>query len=393
MVPSVRNRLRPQGVTRRGADSWRLCPVLEAHPSQRYVSKGRRRYGDLPRIFISYRRHDSAAQAGRLYDELSNHFGKNAVYRDVDSMKPGVDFVERIERELKSAAAVIVVIGNSWLDATDAAGRRRLELADDYVRLELVAAFEQGKPVIPVLLGGAVMPNAAELPDDLAPLPRANALELVDRYWKWGVRDLIERLEEILRAPPGTTGVDSHLELEQQQASERDRLMREHATEDFLTMYGVKERTPDEVVRELTELRRSEPLLGAVVAAKPDVRDIGGGRGFFGMGESLTEGLLVATPTRLLYLVQPWTQLKTFEYPYERLAEVRLEPRKFIDTSRWYWRTDVLELHLSMDSGDATKFRVHDVRAWRTNAIALADVIHDRTADGVVDLDYQESDE
>ncbi len=193
------------------------------------------------------RRDDAPAQAGRLYNELADHFGKYAVYRDVDSMKPGVDFVDRIERELRSSAVVVAMIGESWLDITDASGRRRLDLPNDYVRLELATAVRQGKPVIPLLVNRARMPGADELPEDLAPLARRNALELADQYWKWGIRELLEALEEIVGAPEQQV-VDS---AEQSSPRRKDakaaedleaepkRFRREGAVREFLASRGI----------------------------------------------------------------------------------------------------------------------------------------------------------
>jgi hypothetical protein len=89
------------------------------------------------------------------YDDLKAHFGKHAVYRDVESMRPGIDWLARIKGELVSAAAVVAVIGESWSESVDEEGRRRLDLPGDYVRFELASALAAWKPVIPVLVAGA----------------------------------------------------------------------------------------------------------------------------------------------------------------------------------------------------------------------------------------------
>ena len=92
-------------------------------------------------IFISYRRDDSSGHAGRLYDHLSAHFGPDKLFMDVDTIEPGMDFVEVIEQAVGSCEVLIEVIGNEWLDAIDDAGRRRLDKPEDYVRLEIKAAL------------------------------------------------------------------------------------------------------------------------------------------------------------------------------------------------------------------------------------------------------------
>src|SRR5215211_7044092 len=98
---------------------------------------------DTKGIFISYRRGEATAYAGWLAENLSEDFGKQQVFRDIDSIEPGLDFVEAIERAVSSAGVVLVVIGKSWLTVVDAAGRQRLQNSDDYVRREIAPALQQ----------------------------------------------------------------------------------------------------------------------------------------------------------------------------------------------------------------------------------------------------------
>ncbi len=149
------------------------------------------------RIFISYRRDDASAYAGRLYDGLSLRF-PDQVFMDVDTIEPGVDFVERIEESVGSADVLIAVIGRDWASAVDEDGQRRLEQPDDFVRLEVATALERNIRVIPVLVGGASYPHADELPDDLDGLTRRNGLELSDFDWKGGTQRLVEAIEGVL---------------------------------------------------------------------------------------------------------------------------------------------------------------------------------------------------
>jgi hypothetical protein len=115
-------------------------------------------------IFISYRRDESAAYAGRIADSFVEHFGEDNVFRDIDAIEPGLDFVEAIERAISSSDVLIAVIGRSWLTATDSTGRERLQDSHDYVRMEIAAALQRDIRVIPVLVQGASMPSADELP-------------------------------------------------------------------------------------------------------------------------------------------------------------------------------------------------------------------------------------
>jgi TIR domain len=134
-------------------------------------------------IFISYRREDSSAWAGRLSDRLSSHFPSNQIFMDVDTIEPGIDFVEAIEKSVGSCDVLIAVIGTRWLSSSNPAGKRRLEIREDSVRVEVSTALKRGIRVIPVLVEGATMPEAADLPDDLKALVRRNALKLShDRF-------------------------------------------------------------------------------------------------------------------------------------------------------------------------------------------------------------------
>jgi TIR domain len=130
------------------------------------------------RIFISYRREDTAYPAGWLYDRLADHYGGGQVFKDVDSIQLGDDFVEVITRAVGSCDVLLALIGDEWLTATDEHGRRRLDDPDDFVRLEIEAALARNIRVIPILVDGARMPRAQELPDSLTKLVRRQALEL-----------------------------------------------------------------------------------------------------------------------------------------------------------------------------------------------------------------------
>jgi hypothetical protein len=149
------------------------------------------------KIFINYRRDDSRADSGRLYDRLAARF-PGRVFRDVGSLEPGVEWQEAISRVLDQAAACVVVIGKSWVNIADAAGRRRLDDPRDTVRQELRAALERRMRVFPVLVGGARMPEEEELPADLQPLCRRNALEITEQDWDEGCGKLFTALETTL---------------------------------------------------------------------------------------------------------------------------------------------------------------------------------------------------
>jgi TIR domain len=154
----------------------------------------------MPGIFISYRRDDSSGHVGRLAEQLSRRFGKDRVFMDLDTIRPGDDFVVQIRRAVSSCRALLVVIGKDWLTATGPDGRRRLDDPDDFVRAELTIALQQQIAIIPVLVQGAGMPRSDELPEPLRPLVRRQAIELTDQRWAYDVAQLTDALQPILGA-------------------------------------------------------------------------------------------------------------------------------------------------------------------------------------------------
>jgi len=151
----------------------------------------------MPRIFISYRRDDSAGHAGRLYDRLKEHFGPEQIFMDIDTIKPGLDFVEAVQQAVGSCDGLVAIIGREWQEVADATGQRRLDDPADMVRVEIATALERGIRVIPVLVQGAQTPADKDLPDALKRLARQNALELSDTRFHSDV----DRLVEALQAP------------------------------------------------------------------------------------------------------------------------------------------------------------------------------------------------
>lgn len=168
----------------------------------------------MPRIFISYRRDDSAGHAGRLYDRLRAHFGADRVFMDVTGIEAGTDFVEAIDSAVGGCDVLIAVIGRQWANCTDPAGRRRLEDPQDFVSLEVGSALHRQVRVVPVLVEGALMPGQADLPESLRGLTRRQAVELRDTRWDADVEDLVAALERIPAPVPqpateGQTGQNS----------------------------------------------------------------------------------------------------------------------------------------------------------------------------------------
>ena len=167
-------------------------------------------------IFISYRRDDSQAWAGRIYDRLSSHLASNHIFMDVDKIDPGVDFIDAIEESIGSCDALIAVIGRRWLISDDEEGRRRVDNPEDFVRIEIATALERGVRVIPVLVDGALMPRSGDLPDELKRLARRQAVEIRHDRFDDDCKRLIAALERALQGARAEQQEKERLQAEQQ---------------------------------------------------------------------------------------------------------------------------------------------------------------------------------
>jgi len=119
---------------------------------------------------------------------------------DVDTIQAGMDFVDVLENAVQSCDVVVALLGRQWLNIKDEAGERRLDNPQDFVRIEVAAALSRGIRVIPVLVDGTSMPNSGELPDNLKPLARRNAVLVNHHSFHNDVNRLIEQLELALKA-------------------------------------------------------------------------------------------------------------------------------------------------------------------------------------------------
>lgn len=156
------------------------------------------------RVFINYRRADSEGYAGWLRKDLAGRFGTAHVFMDVVGIEPGLDFVDEINRQVAACDVFLSLIGPDWLSP-------RLQKANDFVRLEIEAALDRGIRLIPLLVGGATMPEAEELPPSLAALARRNAFVLTSAGWDDQVRRLCDVIDRA-RAPVAPTAATAEPE-------------------------------------------------------------------------------------------------------------------------------------------------------------------------------------
>ena len=112
----------------------------------------------MPDIFISYRREDTSGYAGRLYDQVSSHFGRDHVFMDVAGLEPGSDFVATIKKKVGTCDALIahssVKIGSRSRTSKIRFASRNRGISS-VLRSPLPS---NGVEVILVLVGGAKMP-------------------------------------------------------------------------------------------------------------------------------------------------------------------------------------------------------------------------------------------
>ena len=150
------------------------------------------------KIFISYRRDDSAGYAGRVHDQLVEKLGSN-VFMDVDGIPLGSNFVKALNDEVAKCSALLAVIGPDWLDARDKKGQRRLDNPHDFVRVEIGAALNRQIPVIPILLEGTTIPSADQLPSDLQELSLRNGINVRHDSFRTDIDRLVRGLQAQLR--------------------------------------------------------------------------------------------------------------------------------------------------------------------------------------------------
>jgi tetratricopeptide (TPR) repeat protein len=156
----------------------------------------------MPKIIISYRRADSGVITGRIRDRLAQHYGDDSIFMDIDNIPFGTDFRQHIAQALANNDLLLAVIGPAWLGAT-ASGGGRIHDESDPVRVEVETALQRGIPTIPVLVGGAIMPKAEQLPESLKSLTFHNAAEVSSgRDFHAHMDRLIRSMDAALKSKP-----------------------------------------------------------------------------------------------------------------------------------------------------------------------------------------------
>jgi hypothetical protein len=148
-------------------------------------------------IFISYRHKDTQGEASRLADDLRAALAGVQIFRDVETIAPGEDFVAALERALSECSVMLVLIGPIWLETRDAQGRRKIDDPNDWTRLEVATGLRRGVRVIPVTCRDAALPSTDELPEDLRELRRRQAFQLDNDRWRYDFEQLVDKLVQV----------------------------------------------------------------------------------------------------------------------------------------------------------------------------------------------------
>lgn len=149
-------------------------------------------------IFINYRKDDSSWNALALYNELQKYFPKETLFKDFNTIRPGDDFVESIQKALSHCNVLLVVMSKNWLEVKDKNGNRRISDPDDLVRIEIATAIERSIQVIPVLFDNIPMPTSSDLPENLRSLPRRQFVEIETTRFEADVKKLADAIKELM---------------------------------------------------------------------------------------------------------------------------------------------------------------------------------------------------
>ena len=224
-------------------------------------------FGVMANVFISYRRSDSTwGYASWIHDRLADRFGPDHIFMDVDSVPLGADFVDHIDRAMADADIALILIGPRWVGATDEAGERRLDDPEDFVRIEITAALRSKSSVIPVLVDGAQMPTRKELPDELWPLTRRQAL-IFQRHGNAAIQELLAAVERVEREREARLAAERKREADEQAREEAKEKARREAGEEARLVLGALEssRNVSQGYRTLVGLARATGLSEAAV--------------------------------------------------------------------------------------------------------------------------------
>lgn len=211
------------------------------------------------RIFLNYRRGDDAGTVGRLFDRLEQTFGAANIFMDVEGhIRAGDDYVDVLREQVAACDVLLAVVGPRWLTIADETGRRRLDNPEDWVRVEIASALQAGaaKRVIPVLVPGAEMPRAEDLPPDLAPLARKQAVRITLERFRSDAQGLVSQVTRVLADLEAARAADTA------QRAEAEAVQRQRAADEAARQEVVEARAREQRAAGMSaeDVRKAEEL-------------------------------------------------------------------------------------------------------------------------------------
>ena len=153
----------------------------------------------LNQVFICYRRESSNWVAGRIYDRLIQKFGKDAIFKDIDSIPLGSNFKQYIDTVVQQCQVLLAIIDEKWTGDENGSNHRRIDEPHDFVRLEIKSAFHYDVRIIPLFVNNTVI-SPASLPPSLKTLSELHGMRVnSDPYFHRDMDHLINHLEPILQ--------------------------------------------------------------------------------------------------------------------------------------------------------------------------------------------------
>jgi hypothetical protein len=211
----------------------------------------------MAKVFISYRRDDSSGYAHAIHGRLLQHFSKDQVFMDVDTVELGVNFVRTIEKAVGECDVMVALIGKRWAGG-EPGGTSRLDNTEDYVRLEVATALARDIRVIPVLVDGMTMPNEDSLPPPVKSITRRHAIEISNTRFNFDIERLITAVRKILDEAESPRKADE----ENRKRIEEERISAQRKPEQWHTLTDVLRKTEAEGLREQEPQRLEEEAGG-----------------------------------------------------------------------------------------------------------------------------------
>ena len=275
-------------------------------------------------VFLSYRREDTGPYARLLQFQLRERIPDAEIFMDLDSIEPGTNFVEAIQKAINSCTVLVALIGRQWNSSTENGGRRRLDEPADFVKFEIQAALERGVRVIPVLVDNAKPLQPDQLPPELERLARLNAVELSYNKYHYDIDKVLSLIERLLANAPESAPVLIHASMD---AEHKNRLIAEaESIAEFIAETAKEYEARDRceilartaaALAEVKSGRAASLFADAEEAGRSITNDVSRGRAL----SRLAMAMAVANPDRAEHIARAITDKQSRSVTLWRVAE------------------------------------------------------------------------